>query len=154
SSRREPLESAAERIARETLEALGEVVDPEQEQPEPAQERHGRGGVHRVSDAGVIVPVAIEDYGSPGRDALRRLWTWILPQPEVSDADGVGQADRRAGRVRLGAPHDHGDHRFPPREATLQLVALPVRRDLLPVLRGYPVPDLLARHVTGDGLPP
>src|SRR5262249_58506604 len=26
--------------------------------------------------------------------------------------------------------------------------------DLLPVLRGYPVPDLLARHVTGDGLPP
>src|SRR6516164_7905705 len=73
---------------------------------------------------------------------------------EVSDADGVGQADRRAGRVRLGAPHDHGDQRLPRREATLQLVAVPVRRDLLPVLRRDPVSDLLARHVAGDGLPP
>src|SRR5262249_23813687 len=54
----------------------------------------------------------------------------------------------------MGACHDHGDQRFPPREATVQLVALSVRRDLLPVLRRYPLSDLLARDVAGDRLPP
>src|SRR5215831_16225222 len=87
-----------------------------------------------------------------GRDALRR--SWRSATPEVSDADGIGQADRRAGRVRLGTPHDHRDQRLPLREATLQLVALPVPRDLLPLFRRYPLSDLLARHVAGDGLPP
>src|SRR5215468_9316618 len=87
-----------------------------------------------------------------GRDTLRR--SWRSATPEVSDADGIGQADRRAGRVRLGTPHDHRDQRLPLREATLQLVALPVPRDLLPLFRRYPLSDLLARHVAGDGLPP
>src|SRR5262249_41186345 len=72
---------------------------------------------------------------------------------EVRDADCVGQADRRAGRVRVGASHNHGDQRLPRREATLQLVAVPVRCDLLPALRGHSVSDLLARDVTRDGLP-
>src|SRR5262249_22838438 len=103
-------------------------------------------------DAGVVVPVAIADYDSrrPGRANRSPRFA----RSEVSDADGFGQADRRAGRVRLGAPHDHGGQRLPRREATLQLVAVPVRRDLLPVLRGHPVSDLLARHVARDGLPP
>src|SRR5262245_17946997 len=87
-----------------------------------------------------------------GRDALRR--SWRSAAPEVNDADGVGQADRRAGRVRLGTPHYARDQRLPLREATLQLVAVPVPRDLLPLLRRHPVSDLLARHVAGDGLPP
>src|SRR5215469_3539478 len=87
-----------------------------------------------------------------GRDALRR--SWRSATPEVSDADGIGQADRRAGRVRLGTPHDHRDQRRPLREATLQLVALPIPRDLLPLFRRYPLSDLLDRHVAGDGLPP
>src|SRR5215470_7323790 len=72
---------------------------------------------------------------------------------EVEDASGIGQADRRARRVRVGADHDHGDQRHPPRAPAVQLVALPLRRDLLPGLRGRPVPDLLARDLARDRLP-
>ena len=42
----EPLERAAQRVAREALQAFGEVVDSEQEQAEPTQERYGGGGIH------------------------------------------------------------------------------------------------------------
>ena len=44
----EPLERAAQRVAREILQAFGEVVDPEQEHAEPTEQRHDGGGVHRA----------------------------------------------------------------------------------------------------------
>jgi hypothetical protein len=42
----EPLERAAERVARQTLHAFGEVVDSEQEQAQATQERDHGGSVH------------------------------------------------------------------------------------------------------------
>ena len=41
----QPLQGAAQRVARETLQAFGEVVDPEQEQAQSTHERYGGGGV-------------------------------------------------------------------------------------------------------------
>src|SRR5262245_49925569 len=88
-------------------------------------------------------------------DALTRVeQAFETYREEERHADSIGQADGRAGRVRLGARHDDGDHRLPRREAAVQLVAVPLRRDLLSVLRGCPVSDLLARDVPSDGLPP
>src|SRR5215468_1656601 len=72
---------------------------------------------------------------------------------EVEDADSIGQADRRARRVRVGPGHHHGDQRYPPRTPAVQLVALPLRRDLLPALRRHPVSDLLAGDLAGHRLP-
>jgi hypothetical protein len=42
----ESLERAAQRVARETFETFGEVVDTEQEQAQSTQERYGSGGIH------------------------------------------------------------------------------------------------------------
>jgi hypothetical protein len=42
----EPLERVAERVARQTLQALGEVVDSEQEQAQSTQEHYSGGTIH------------------------------------------------------------------------------------------------------------
>src|SRR5262249_36190910 len=138
---RRPLEPGPDVRAREQLKSA-------QADPELVGVLAGAEGWWREGQ----IPALCGLSPSFGRDALRI--SWRSAAPEVSDADGVGQADRRASRVWLGAPHDHGDQRLPRREATLQLVAVPVRRGLLPVLRGPPVSDFVARHVAGDGLPP
>jgi hypothetical protein len=42
------LQRAPERVAGESLQAFGEVVDSEQEQAESTQERYGGRGIHRL----------------------------------------------------------------------------------------------------------
>src|SRR5262245_13493914 len=74
-------------------------------------------------------------------------------QGRTGDAGGPGETDRRARRVGGGARHDHRDERDPARATALQLVALPLRRDLLPALRRRPLPDLLVGDLEGHRLP-
>jgi hypothetical protein len=47
-ARHESLQSAAKRIARESFQAFGKMVNSEQEQAESTQERYGGGGIHRL----------------------------------------------------------------------------------------------------------
>src|SRR5262249_22230387 len=47
-ARHEPLQRTPERVAGESFEAFGEVMDSEQEQAESTQDRYGGGGIHRL----------------------------------------------------------------------------------------------------------
>jgi len=61
-ARYEALHCAAERVARESLQAFGEVVDSEQEQTESTQERHCGRGIHRLRLDSTFASVEQNDF--------------------------------------------------------------------------------------------
>src|SRR5262249_54369761 len=93
----QPRERAAQRVAGEILEPLGEVMDAEQEHPEPADQLEDRARVHRA-----------------GRQCLRigqGLQQYTIHNTEDccvgADPDGQGE-NRRGGEVRAPAQRSQG----------------------------------------------
>lgn len=68
----ERLERAAQRVARKTLQAFGEVVDPEQEQAQSTQEFHDGGGVR-----GLQAQRFSRSSGARSRSFSRKRLSWV-----------------------------------------------------------------------------
>src|SRR5262249_43530734 len=72
-ARYEPLQRAAKRIARESLQAFGEMVDSEQEKTESTQERNGGGGIHRSRLDSSSASVEQNDFKKLPRRYVKKL---------------------------------------------------------------------------------
>src|SRR4029077_3585622 len=72
-ARHKPLQCAAERVACESLQAFGEVVDSKQEQTESTQERHGGRGIHRLCLDSSCSSVEQNDFKNLSRRFVTKL---------------------------------------------------------------------------------
>src|SRR5262249_25029702 len=77
-ARHEPLQRAANRIARESLQTFGEMVDSEQEQAESTQKRYGGVGIHGLRSESSFSNAKQNSFEIYRAKAPRKTISWFL----------------------------------------------------------------------------